>query len=128
MMATLKAHQPYANYFVNGRTYTANEQSLIEARGDDAPALINCGCVVTEPFSIALPRADEKPIAPTKPATIRLKGRAGAAYQPETGSRYTADGEGFVEIPVHHVKALLRMGCSYVDEEGREFGISAPAA
>lgn len=125
-MPILKAHQAFANYFVNGRTYTANEQALIVgAHPQDVVGLQNSGCVVTEPFSIAVPRAEEKPAAPAKPATVRLRGKPGVAYQPETLHRYHADAQGFLDVAPHHVKALVRMGCAHCDEEGREFGNSA---
>jgi hypothetical protein len=129
MMAALKAHQPNANFFVNGRTYKSDEQSLIaNVHPDDVAGLLNCGCVVTEPFSIARPRVEEKPAVLAKPATIRLRGKPWMNYQPATDARFHADGDGFLDVPPQHVKALLRAGCAHVDEEGREFGSTAPAA
>jgi hypothetical protein len=33
------------------------------------------------------------------------------SYQPETGHRYTADAEGFLDVHPDHAKPMIRMGC-----------------
>jgi len=35
-------------------------------------------------------------------------------WQPRTGSRYTADAGGFMDVAVNHADALVRAGCARI--------------
>lgn len=45
---------------------------------------------------------------------VRLKAKPHSVWQPMTGTKYVADGEGFFDAAADHVKVLLKAGCARV--------------
>jgi hypothetical protein len=108
---------PHAGFYLNGRRYAADAEGVIaDVAADDIPALVAAGCVAPPHWRHPPPQALAA-AAPRPPAapTVRLKGRPHAAYQPATAVRYVADGEGFFQAAVEHLKALQRAGCNLAE-------------